>query len=61
MAEHEPADLGGERLDALLQRIALLGEGKLGAGRVACLGNAPGDRAVVGNAEDHAPLALHQT
>ena len=61
MAEHEAADLGGERLDALLERIALIGEGELGAGRVACLGDAPGDRAVVGKAEDHPALALHQS
>ncbi|GAA0007588.1 hypothetical protein BRDID11002_75940 [Bradyrhizobium diazoefficiens] len=61
MAEHESADLGGERLDALLQRIALIGEGELGARCVACLGDTPGDRAVVGNAEDHPALALHQT
>jgi hypothetical protein len=61
MAEHEPADLGGKRLDALLQRIALIGESEFGAGGVAGLGNAPGDLAVVGDAEDDPALALHQT
>ena len=32
MADDMGADLGGERLDPLLQRIALVGEGELGAG-----------------------------
>ena len=31
MAGDHGADLGGERLDALLQRVALIGEGELGA------------------------------
>ena len=61
MAEQEPAEFLGQRLDALLQRVALPGERDLGAGRVAGLGDAPGDRAVVGDAEDHPALALHQT
>ena len=34
MADDMGADLGGERLDALLQRVALVGEGDLGARRV---------------------------
>ena len=52
--------LGGERLDPLLERIPLVGEGKLGAVRAARFGNTPGDRAVVGDAHDQAALAAHQ-
>ena len=61
MADHQPADLLRERLDPLLQRIALIGEGELGAVRVRGLGDAPGDRAVVGDAHDQAALAAHET
>jgi len=46
MAEHERSELGGERLDPLLQRVALVGQRDLGAGGVACLGDAPGDGTV---------------
>ena len=60
MAQQDTADLPGQRLDPLLQRIALPGQRDLGAGVVACLGDAPRNRAVIGNAEDHSPLALHQ-
>jgi hypothetical protein len=53
-------EFGRQRLDALLQSIALIGEGQfrtlLGAG----LGNAPGNRAVVGHAHDEAALALQK-
>ena len=61
MADDEPADLLGERLDPLLQRVALIGEGELGALRVAGLGDAPGDRPVVGDPHDQAALAAHET
>ena len=44
-----------------LQRIALIGEGELGALRPAGLGDAPGDRAVVGDPHDQAALAAHET
>ena len=60
MAQHQAADLGGQRLDPLLQRVALIGQRDLGALGVAGLGNAPGDRTVIGDAEHHASLALHQ-
>ena len=61
MADHSPADLLRQRLDPLLQRIALIGESKLGAVLVAGLRNAPGDRAVVGDAHDQAALAAQET
>ena len=60
MAEQQPAELFGQRLDALFQRIALPGQRDLRAGRAAGFGDAPCDRAVVGDAEDHPALALHQ-
>ncbi len=51
--------LGGERLDALLQRVALVGQRELGAGLAGRRGDAPGERAVVGDAHDQAALAAH--
>jgi hypothetical protein len=49
-----------QRLDALAERLALVGEGELGA----CAGqrarDAPGDRMVVGHAHDQAAAALHK-
>jgi hypothetical protein len=60
MAQQQSAEFLGQRLDPLLQRVALPGERDLRAGFAACLGDAPGDRAVVGDAEDHSALALHQ-
>ena len=59
--DHQPADLLRQRLDALLQRVALIGEGKLGTLRMAGLGDAPGDRPVVGDPHDQAALAAHQS
>ena len=49
-----------ERRDTLAERLALVGEGELGAMRAQDLGDAPGDRVVVGDAHDEAALALHQ-
>ena len=60
MADDEPADLLRERLDPLLQRVALIGERELGALRMAGLRDAPGDRPVVGDAHDQAALAPHE-
>ena len=60
MAEHMRAEFCGERAHALLQRLALIGEGELGAGGARGLGDAPGDRTVVGDAEDHALEAAHR-
>ena len=61
MADHQAADLLGQRLDALLERVALVGEGKLGAMVAAGARDAPGDRAVVGHAHDQPAFAAHQT
>ena len=61
MPQQDTAEFGGQRLDALFQRIALPGQRDLRTRRAAGLGDAPGDRAVVGDAEDDASLALHQT
>ena len=55
------ADLLRQRLDALLQRIALVGEGNVGALGAAGPGDAPGQRAVVGDAQDQTALAAHET
>ena len=56
-----PDDVGvellGEGLDPLAQGIALIGEGEFGAVGAGAAGDAPGDRAVVGDPEDDAPLA----
>jgi hypothetical protein len=60
MAEQDAIEFPGQRLDALLQRIALPGERNFRAGGVASPGDAPGDRAVIGDAEDHPALALHE-
>jgi hypothetical protein len=44
----------------MLQRIALVGEGKLGAVRAACLGDAPRQRTLVCNSHDQAALSAHE-
>ena len=54
------AEFGGQRLDALLERFALIGERDLGALVGAGLGDAPGDRPIVGDANDQPLLAGHQ-
>ena len=46
--------------DPALQRLALEGEGQLGALRGAGRGDAPGQRTLVRDAHDQATLALHQ-
>ena len=61
MTEQEAVQLLCQRLDPLLQRVALPGQRDLGARRVACLGDTPGDRTVIGNAEHDPALAMHQT
>ena len=55
------ADLGGQRLDALPERLTLIGEGDLAALGMNGLGDSPGDGTVVGNAHDDAALARHQS
>ena len=60
MAGDKRAEFGGQRLDALLEGFALIGQRNLGALVGAGLGDAPGDRPVVGDAKDQALLAGHQ-
>ena len=58
-------ELGAERLrqrrHALAERLALIGEGEFRAVLGQGLGDAPGDRMIVGDAHDEAALSLHQT
>ena len=61
MADHQRVDLLGERLDALFERIALVGQCKFGTVRTTRLGDSPGNRPVVGHPHDQAALAAHQT
>jgi hypothetical protein len=59
--QHERrADLLGERPHALAERIALVGDGELGAVRGERARDPPGERALIGDAHDQAPLARHQ-
>lgn len=60
VAEQSGAEFGSQRLDALLQRIALIGECDFGALGLARLGDAPGDGAIVGDTQNDTTLALHQ-
>src|SRR3712207_8707033 len=48
------------RSDALAERLALVGEGELGAVLAQNLGDAPGDRVVVRDPHDEAAPALHE-
>src|SRR5271165_4049128 len=60
MPNHDAAHLLGQRLDALFQRVALVGEGELGAVGVTGFGNTPSQRSLVGNPDDQAALAAHE-
>ncbi len=60
MTDDDAADLLGQRLDALLEHLALIGEGKRGAVTMASFGDAPGQRAVVCDPHDQAALAAHE-
>ena len=54
------ADRAGQRAHAPFQRLALKGKGHFCAVVMARLGNAPGDRAFVGDAHDEAFFPGHQ-
>ena len=54
------ADALGERDHPAAEALALVGEGELGALRGEGPGDAPGDRMVVGDAEDQRALACEQ-
>ena len=49
----------GERLHALAERLALIGESQPGARSVQRLGDAPGERAIIGDAHDEPLLPGH--
>ncbi len=57
---HLRADQLGERLHAPAERVALIGEGELGAVRRERARDAPRDRVIVRNPHHEAALALHQ-
>ena len=50
-----------QRAHAPPERLALIREGERRAFRGECLGNAPGDRVVIGHAHDQPALAVHQS
>ncbi len=60
MAERDRAEFLGQRLDALLQRIALPGQRQFSALVAARFRDPVSDGAVVRHAQDHAALAAHQ-
>jgi len=60
IADHDAADLLRQRLDALPQRLALIGESDFSAMAAAGLGDAPAERAVVGDPHDQPALAAHE-
>ncbi len=55
------ADAFGERLHALPQRLALIGEGELRPLVGERLGDSPSDRMIIGDAHDQSALALHES
>ncbi len=54
------ADTLCERLHALAERLALEGEGQFGTLLAYRLGNAPGERSLVGDAHDEPVLSGHE-
>src|SRR5262249_31537896 len=58
--DHLATDRFRERLDPAAQRLALIGEGERGAVGGQGLGDAPGNRMIVGDPHDQAAFALHQ-
>jgi hypothetical protein len=60
MADDDTARRSRQRLDAFLQRVALIGEREFCAMRARRLRDAPRNRPVVGDAQDQAALACHQ-
>ena len=60
MADHQAVHFLGQRLDPLLERVALVGEGEVGAMVAAGARDAPGDRAVIRHAHDQPAFAAHQ-
>src|SRR5271163_4035139 len=60
MADDDTADFFGEWLDAPFKRVPLIGERELGAVHAASLGDAPSERALIGDPYDQAALAAHE-
>jgi hypothetical protein len=60
MPDHDAAKLLRQRLDALLQRIALIRECDFSAVTATGFGNTPCQRSLVGNPDDQAALAAHE-
>ncbi|MNY22087.1 hypothetical protein D3C86_1556740 [compost metagenome] len=58
---HEGAKFLRQRLDALLQCVALPGECDFRACVCASLGNAPSDGTIIGDTHDEAAFASHKT
>ena len=58
--EDRRLDLAGQRLDVRLRLVVEVGDRELGAEGAEGAGAAPGDRAVVGDADDQALLAVEQ-
>ena len=54
------SSLTRERLDEFLGLFVEIGDRELRAERAKCLGAAPGDRMLVGDADDQAALAFEQ-
>ena len=61
MADHQPVYLLGQRLNPLLERVALIGEGEISTLVAAGTRDTPGNRAVIGDTHDQAAFAAHQT
>ena len=55
------ADAGGQRIDSLLQHLAGIGEAQLCAFFVQRLGDAPGNRVLVGNTKDQPLFSFEKT
>ena len=60
VADHNTTDLLRQRFHALFQRIALICERQIGAMGTACFGNAPAERAIIGDPHDQAAFAAHE-
>jgi hypothetical protein len=59
MADHQAVDLLGQWFDPLLESITLVCKRKVGTVIAAGASNAPGDRSIVGYAQDQPALAPH--
>ena len=60
MAGDKGAEFRRQRFDALLERLALIGQRDFGAMLDTGLGDAPGNRTIVRDAENKAALAGHE-